>query len=313
MPPSPSMRSGRRPTLSTKRMAMSVASTSTANSVPSTAPAASTSAGSSPRARTRLQTMSRRLGGTVCSGTLSTTFASTQCRISWVAYSGLPAESSRRIDLYLDLVPLGVASEVSRIKAKGILVPELECDSRTYFDKLRLVVGVREERASPGHSGDLLENRTPKARKRITGRVCYPNRIDLHIGFFDSVAKLLVRVAAIVVLTVGDYQKRFLCVTALLNFFNSEVSCIIKCGRAARVYEQQVAEKIVSRSGEVLHKLCAIVEADQEEIIVIVRSLDKPAQRANRTRPGSPTAGVVSAPVPAARDDRLTARRGSSG
>src|SRR5882724_7803909 len=190
-----------------------------------------------------------------------------------------PAKSSRRIHFHLNLMPFCFASDISRIEANRILVPKLQCDSRAYLDKFRLVVVVREECAAAGHPRNLFEYRTPVAGERIIIRVRNTYRIDLHVRFFDDVSKLLIRIAAVVVLTVRDYQERPLWVAALLNLFNADVGGVVKCGRTVWIREHQVAEDAVSRCGEVLYQLCAIVECYQEEIIVIVRGLDEPAQR----------------------------------
>src|SRR5262245_55341014 len=109
-------------------------------------------------------------------------------------------------------------------------MPKLERDSRAYLDQFRLIVGIREERAAAGHPRDLLEDRTSKAGKRIIDRIRYPDSVDLNVGFLHSVAQLFVCITAVVILTVRDYQQRFLVVAPLLDLLNTDVCCVVKRG-----------------------------------------------------------------------------------
>src|SRR6185503_2273311 len=180
---------------------------------------------------------------------------------------GQPPQPSRRIYLDLYLVPLGFALDVRRIEPDRILVSQFQRYSCAYLDEFGFIVGIREEGASAGHPGDFFEDRAAKARQRIVGRIGYAYRVDLHVSFFDSVSQLLVGVAAVVILAVGDYQQRFLGLTPLLDLFNRQICCVVKRRRTVRVREHEVPEKVVARGGEVLNEFCSIVETDQEEIV----------------------------------------------
>ena len=103
----------------------------------------------------------------------------------------------------------------------------------------------------------------------------------MDVRFLDSVSQLLVGVSAVVILTVGDYQQRLLGLATLLDLFNRDVGGVVKRSRPVWTREHKVPENAVTRGREVLHELRAIVETDQEKIVVSVRGLDEPAQRAN--------------------------------
>src|SRR5437667_11061000 len=116
-----------------------------------------------------------------------------------------PAKTSRWIHLYLNLVPFRFAGDIGRIEAHGILMAKLQCDSRAYLDKFRLIISVGAECAAAGHPVHSFQYPTPKARERIVDRIRNPDRIDLHVRLFDPVAKFFVSVAAVIVLSVRDY------------------------------------------------------------------------------------------------------------
>ena len=56
----------------------------------------------------------------------------------------------------------------------------------------------------------------------------------------------------------------------LLDFLDREIGRIVQCCRAVRINEHQFAKDAVSRRGEVLNQLRAIVETYEEEVVVTV-------------------------------------------
>src|SRR5262245_48173417 len=192
------------------------------------------------------------------------------------------AQAARWIHLDLHLMPLRFALNVRRIKPDRVLMSKLQGDARAYLDELRLVISVREERSASGHASNFFEHRTPKPRQRVACRVGDPNRVNLNIRFFNPVAKLLVGISAVIVLPVRDYQQRLLGVTALLDLFNGDVCRIVERCRAMGRDEHQMAKHAIARNREVLNQLRPIVERDQEEVVILVRSLDESPKRANR-------------------------------
>src|ERR1700730_308793 len=124
-------------------------------------------------------------------------------------------------------------------------MPKLQRDSSACLDKLRFIVSVRKIRTTTGHPRDLFEYRTTNAGQLVIGRISYSYSVNLDIRFLDPIAKLLVSVAAVVVLAVGDYKDRLLGMPALLGFLNCEVGRVVKRSRAVRVNEHQMAENTV--------------------------------------------------------------------
>ena len=68
----------------------------------------------------------------------------------------------------------------------------------------------------------------------------------------------------------------------LRDLFDGQISRVVERRRAFGVDEHQVADNLLARSREILHQLGAVVEADQEEIVVVVRGLHEAAQRLDR-------------------------------
>ena len=87
---------------------------------------------------------------------------------------------------------------------------KLQCDSRAYLDKFRLIISIGKECAPTGHPRHFFEYAAAKACEGIVDRIRNADRIDLHVRLFDPVAKFFVSIAAVIVLSVGDYQKRLL-------------------------------------------------------------------------------------------------------
>src|ERR1700680_3283511 len=117
---------------------------------------------------------------------------------------------------------------------------KLQRDSSARLDKLRFIVSIRKIRATAGHPRNLFEYRTTNARQVVIGGIGYSYSVNFDIRFLDPISKVLVSVAAVVVLAVGDNKERLLGMPALLGLLNCEVDRVVKRSRAVRLNEHQM-------------------------------------------------------------------------
>src|SRR4030095_14750441 len=102
--------------------------------------------------------------------------------------------------------------------------------------------------------------------------------LGLHVGFFEQFPYLPVVVSRGVVLAVRDNQDRPLVVAALFDFFDAQISGVIKGRLAARLGQRKFIKDAppVRKLGQ---QRSALVESDQEEIVLIMAGINESFDR----------------------------------
>src|SRR5262245_11494908 len=185
----------------------------------------------------------------------------------------------RWFNIHLDLMPLAVVFHVGRDVADAVLMPEFERDAARNLLQFRARFG--EEGFAARGLRDLLQDRLPLHVQRPAGPAAYfdnPDAVNLHAGFLEQLAQFAVGVARGVVLTVGDQEYRVAAVAALLDLLDPQIRRVIKRRLPLRIDQRELVGQRVA-VGELGQQVGALIEPDQEEVVVAVGGLDEGLQR----------------------------------
>src|SRR5262245_6923739 len=185
----------------------------------------------------------------------------------------------RWFNIHLDLMPLAVALHVGRIVADAVLMPEFERDAGRGVFQLR--ARSREKSFAAGGLRYLLKDRLPLHVQRPACPAAYfdnPDAVNLHAGFLEQLAQFAVGVARGVVLTVRDQEYRVAAVTALLDLLDPQIRRVINRRLPLRIDQRELIGQRVA-VGELGQQVGALIERDQEKVVVTVGGLDEGLQR----------------------------------
>src|SRR5262245_52101161 len=176
-------------------------------------------------------------------------------------------------------MPLAVAFHVGRTVADAVLMPEFERDAGRGVFQLR--ARSWEEGFTARGLRYLLKDRLPLHVQRPASSAAYfdnPDAVNLHAGFLEQFAQFAVGVARGVVLTVRDQEYRVAAVAALLDLLDPEIGGVVERRLPLRIDQRELIGQRVA-VGELGQQVGALIEPDQEEVVVAVRGLDEGLQR----------------------------------
>src|SRR5262245_19456769 len=181
----------------------------------------------------------------------------------------------RGVDADFDLAPLAVALFVERDVAYAVLMSQRQRDARDRVFQSRIRSGEKGHATS--RVGEFFQDQLPlpiQSGPRAGPFFQNADAVDLHVGFFKKFTQLPIVVPGSVVLAVRDDQDRPLVVAALFDFFDAQISGVIKGRLAVRLGQREPVEDAppVRNLGQ---QRSALVEADKEKIVLIMAGVDE--------------------------------------
>src|SRR5215471_8888226 len=139
-------------------------------------------------------------------------------KVSRPRTNGERRQTLRGIDLHIDLAPRSAFSYVGGSVTQQILILELYCDPST--NVVELIRRIREESPAARGLDQILDRCAPER----TSDEAYG--INLGIMMPRELPEVRKSITAIVVLTIADDQKSFLCISGALDLFQSHMDSI---------------------------------------------------------------------------------------
>src|SRR5262249_22226223 len=134
----------------------------------------------------------------------------------------------RRVDLYLNAVPLAVAHEVRWAGADRVLMTQFESDFLKNVVHLSATAWIKN--LVTRNAGEFVEDRLPFHSERTPDITAAQNsnRVKHHIGFFQDATQLVESVTRVIVLSVANQQQRAFRMHATLHPLDAKVAGIVK-------------------------------------------------------------------------------------
>src|SRR5262249_55329537 len=127
----------------------------------------------------------------------------------------------------------------------------------------------------------LLKDRLPLHVQRPARSAAHfdnPDAVNLHAGFLEQLAQFAVGVSRGVVLTVRVEEDRVAAGTALLDLLDPQIRRVINRRLPLRIDQRELIGQRVA-VGELGQQVGALIERDQEKVVVTVGGLDEGLQR----------------------------------
>jgi hypothetical protein len=186
--------------------------------------------------------------------------------------------------LHRHLAVLPVALLVLRPEADQVLVAEFRAD---LGGNVRHLVHILHRiLAPPGLLGDLRQQPRSRGFFRCPAaiRSAFENShgVDLDVRFAHQVLDFRLRVAAVVVPSVGDQQQGLARIPGLSHFVQTQVHGVQKRGLAFRLGEGEAVLNLLQVGGERLHQPGVAGERYQEKLVLRVGHLEELRHRLAR-------------------------------